>query len=294
MPLLQPPRLYPCSTFSTFSEYVCHGFVPSRLSRAMPLVPTAVDRLLRHRQLASYTLHLGRHLWNESEFWTEQSLLSGWFVRFHNRKFYSRRIGEMRSWTSAGNCIQVNGFCTILILGVVSFIMLAFVMYDFRKVVKGWLILSCLLILFGVSGNTLYDFFRRILDQNTDDGFFFTVFLTVSLTLVYGIFGVYVRSTASINTYHNVHRHSSRTRLSCSTSSSSSPTALSSPSFTFVLSPVTPLGSSCGLFSSGVRSKFLSLITDFFQTYSLFYHQWGHWRWSKKKVLTTVTMWDIC
>ncbi|CAI2310757.1 unnamed protein product [Caenorhabditis sp. 36 PRJEB53466] len=95
--------------------------------------------------------------------------------------------------STTGNAILdglINGVGTILVLGSVSFVMLAFVLYDFQRIVKGWLIFSCVLILFGVSGQTLFDLFSQIFDQDTENGFFFTVVLTVIPTLIYGLAGV--------------------------------------------------------------------------------------------------------
>ncbi|EFO85358.1 CRE-SPE-4 protein [Caenorhabditis remanei] len=85
----------------------------------------------------------------------------------------------------------INGFATILVLGCVSFVMLAFVLYDFQRVVKAWLTLSCMLILFGVSGQTLYDLFTQILDQNDENQYILTVALTVIPTTIYGVLGIY-------------------------------------------------------------------------------------------------------
>lgn len=102
-------------------------------------------------------------------------------------------LDDSFEWTT-GNSVwdgMINGFCTILVLGAVSFVMLAFVLYDFRRIVKAWLTFSCLLILFGVSGQTLWDLFVQIFDQNDENQFILTVALTVVPTVVYGCLGVY-------------------------------------------------------------------------------------------------------
>uniref|UniRef100_A0A1I7UKH8 Presenilin n=1 Tax=Caenorhabditis tropicalis TaxID=1561998 RepID=A0A1I7UKH8_9PELO len=85
----------------------------------------------------------------------------------------------------------INGFGTICVLGCVSFMMLAFVLYDFRRIVKAWLTFSCILILFGVSGQTMYDLCLRVFDQNDDNQFLATVFFSVIPTLIYGSIGIY-------------------------------------------------------------------------------------------------------
>ncbi|PIC51211.1 hypothetical protein B9Z55_001810 [Caenorhabditis nigoni] len=104
-------------------------------------------------------------------------------------------LDDSFNWTTGNPALDglINGFCTILVLGCVSFVMLAFVLYDFRRIVKAWLTFSCLLILFGVSGQTIYDLFSQILDQNDENQFILTVALTVIPTVVYGCLGIYVR-----------------------------------------------------------------------------------------------------
>ena len=47
----------------------------------------------------------------------------------------------------------VNGFCSALMLVCVAFLMLAFAMYDMRRLVQFWLYSSCVLLLFMVSFN---------------------------------------------------------------------------------------------------------------------------------------------
>lgn len=96
----------------------------------------------------------------------------------------------------------INGFATILILGCVSFVMLAFVLYDFQRVVKAWLTLSCMLILFGVSGQTLHDLFTQIFDQNDENQYILTVALTVIPTTIYGVMGIYAFFANGSNSLH--------------------------------------------------------------------------------------------
>ncbi|CAL2030287.1 unnamed protein product [Caenorhabditis brenneri] len=102
-------------------------------------------------------------------------------------------LDDSFNWTTGNPALDgfINGFCTILVLGGVSFIMLAFVLYDFRRIVKLWLTFSCILILFGVSGQTIYDLFVQVFDQNDENGFLMTVFCTVIPTVVYGCLGIY-------------------------------------------------------------------------------------------------------
>uniref|UniRef100_A0A8R1DNC0 Presenilin n=1 Tax=Caenorhabditis japonica TaxID=281687 RepID=A0A8R1DNC0_CAEJA len=100
---------------------------------------------------------------------------------------------DTASNSTTGNPVldgAINGMFTIVVLGIVSFVMLGFVLYDFQNLVKTWLIFSCLLILFGVSGQTFYDLFSQLVDQETENGRNLTLVLTILPTLVYGLAGI--------------------------------------------------------------------------------------------------------
>ncbi|PIO61746.1 hypothetical protein TELCIR_16721 [Teladorsagia circumcincta] len=56
----------------------------------------------------------------------------------------------------------INAFSAMIVLAVVSFSMLLLALWDCRRLVQLWLHMSCLLILFAVSGGFFYDLLKSI------------------------------------------------------------------------------------------------------------------------------------
>ncbi|KAK5969255.1 hypothetical protein GCK32_013273 [Trichostrongylus colubriformis] len=56
----------------------------------------------------------------------------------------------------------INAFSAMIVLAVVSFSMLLLALWDCRRLVQLWLHLSCLLILFAVSGGFFYDLLKSL------------------------------------------------------------------------------------------------------------------------------------
>ncbi|KAK0414152.1 hypothetical protein QR680_007173 [Steinernema hermaphroditum] len=56
----------------------------------------------------------------------------------------------------------LNGIGSVVIIGLVSFVILALAMFDLKRIVELWISGSCLAVLYGVSGMFLYDLFRQI------------------------------------------------------------------------------------------------------------------------------------
>lgn len=77
----------------------------------------------------------------------------------------------------------LNGFACVASVAVLSFIMLGFAMYNFRRLIQCWLSLSCLLIMFCVSGS----FFTHLLNKFDVNN----LLIVAAMTLVYGIVGVF-------------------------------------------------------------------------------------------------------
>ncbi|CAI5438501.1 unnamed protein product [Caenorhabditis angaria] len=102
-------------------------------------------------------------------------------------------LGTSSNYTTGNEIIDgmINGFGTIMVLGVVSFVMLAFALFDFQRVVKAWLTTSCLLIVYGVSGYTAYDFCERYIDMKTEVGINLVYFIVPMVSTVYGTLGIY-------------------------------------------------------------------------------------------------------
>ncbi|VDM92792.1 unnamed protein product [Litomosoides sigmodontis] len=57
---------------------------------------------------------------------------------------------------------MVNGMGCVLMLAVISFLLLAMALHDYKRLVQLWLYMSCVLIIFGVFASFLIDLFKAV------------------------------------------------------------------------------------------------------------------------------------
>ncbi|CAB3407033.1 unnamed protein product [Caenorhabditis bovis] len=101
-------------------------------------------------------------------------------------------LGSSDNFTTGNQLADgmLNGAGTIAMLGVVSFIMLTLALFDFRRLVKMWLTLSCLVILYGLSGVTAYEFCFKFVNIEDITYRAISFSFVVVFTAIYGTLGI--------------------------------------------------------------------------------------------------------